>query len=60
MVIVAVHFICGCVDCLHGDCKFLEFVLSSYVSVNTACLGCLSLCCEVRHRQFCQIPSMIL
>ena len=36
---MAVRFRCGCVDCLHefvtqGVCKFFEFVLSSYVSVN--------------------------
>ena len=38
-VVAAVHFRCGCVDCLHefvtkGDCKFLQFVLSGYVGVN--------------------------
>ena len=35
----AVRIRCGYVDCLDefvtlGDCKFLEFVLSSYVSVS--------------------------
>ena len=40
MVIAAVRFRCGYVDCLHefvtdGDCKFFKFVLCRYVRVNT-------------------------
>ena len=38
-VVAAVHFRCGCIDCLYefvtyGDCKFIQFFLRGYVCVN--------------------------
>ena len=38
------------------DCKFLQFVLSGYVSVNS---DCLSVCCVAGHRLFCQIGNVV-